>query len=227
MFPDILWLAQHTSIVNRQEQTDMEPDVKVVGGSQIGWVSVSWPFAKLVVSKHQLTLSCLGTYVFEPQQIVALEPHGFIPFFAQGVRIVHSRADYPAKMIFWYLGSPEKLISRIRDVGFLPQSSLGAMPPRKGAPFRWAALITAILVWNALFLLGNPEPMKPRGEFGWPALLATGLLCATTWALPHSQYLQSLVLKPKRSFDEIKSFIGLLRLVSTVLFVAFAVLALT
>lgn len=205
----------------------MEPDVKVVGGSQIGWVSASWPFAKLAVSKHQLTLSCLGTYVFEPHQIASLEPHGFIPFFARGVRIVHSRADYPAKMIFWCLGSPEKLISRIRDVGFLPKGSLAAMPPREGVPFRWAALITAILIWNGLFLLDNPDPMKPGAEFGWPTLLAIGLLCATTWALPHSQYLQSLVLKPKRSFEEIKAFVGLLRLVSTVLFVAFAAVALT
>ena len=82
----------------------MKSDVSAVGGSQIGWVSASWPFAKLVVSKQQLTLSCLGTYVFEPQQIAALEPHGFIPFFARGVRIVHSRADYPAKKIFWCLG---------------------------------------------------------------------------------------------------------------------------
>lgn len=205
----------------------MEPDIKVVGGSQIGWVSASWPFAKLVVSKDQLSLSCLGTYIFEPQQIAALEPHGFIPFFARGVRIVHSRADYPTKMIFWCLGSPEKLISRIRDVGFLPKSSVAAMPPRQDVPFRWAALISAIAAWNALFLLGNPETMEPRGRFGWPILLAIGLLCTTTWALPHSQSLQSLVLKPNRSFDEIKSFVGLLRLVSTILFVAFAALALT
>jgi len=205
----------------------MEPDVRAVGGSQIGWVSASWPFAKLVVSKHHLTLSCLGTYVFEPQQIAALEPHGFIPFFARGVRIIHSRADYPTKMIFWCLGRPERLISRIQDVGFLPKGSLAAMPPREGVPFRWGALITAILVWNALFLLDNPTPMNPRGGFGWPTLMAIGLVCASTWALPHSQYLQSLVLKPKRSFEEIKTFIGLLRLVSTVLFVAFSALALT
>lgn len=205
----------------------MKSDVSAVGGSQIGWVSASWPFAKLVVSKQQLTLSCLGRYVFEPQQIAALEPHGSIPFFARGVRIVHSRADYPAKMIFWCLGSPEKLISRIRDIGFLPKGSVAAMPPREGLPFRWAALITAILVWNALFLLDHQVPLNTRGEFGWPTLLALFLLCATTWALPHSQYLQSLVLKPKRSFEEIKALVGLLRLVSTILLIMLAAISFT
>jgi hypothetical protein len=43
------------------------------------------------------------------------------------------------------------------------------------------------------------------------------------WALPRSQYLQSLVLKPGRSLEEIKSFVGLLRLVSTILFIAFSI----
>lgn len=201
----------------------MPHDFTVIGGSQIGWVSASWPFAKLAVSKEKLTLSCLGTYAFQPDQIAALEPHGAIPFFGRGMRIVHVRADYPAKMVFWYWGSPEKLIARIRGVGFSPAGTVAAMPLRDGIPVRWAAILVIIAIWNGLFLLDNPEPLKVHAQLGWPSLLAVGLLCATAWALPQSRYLQSLVLKPGRSFGEIKSFVSLLRLVSTILFIASAI----
>lgn len=201
----------------------MPQDFAVIGGSQIGWVNASWPFAKLAVSKEKLTLSCLGTYTFQPDQIAALEPHGAIPFFGRGVRIVHVRADYPAKMIFWCPGSPEKLIARIRGAGFSPTGTVAAMPPRNGIPVRWTAILVIIAIWNGLFLLDNPAPLKAHAQLGWPSLLAIGLLCATVWTLPQSQYLQSLVLKPGRSLGEIKPFVGLLRLVSTIMFTAFAI----
>ncbi len=205
----------------------MEREISAVGGAQIGWISATWPFAQLLVSKSKLTLSCLGKYEFEPQQIAEIEPHGSIPFLARGVRIVHTRADYPARLIFWCFGSPESLLSRIRAVGFVAQASRTALPRREGMPLKWAAVIAIVVVWNMLFLLDHAGERKPPGEFGWPTLLAIGLLCATAWSLPQSPFLQSLVLKPDRSMDEIKAFVWLLRLVSTLMFVAFTTITVT
>ena len=189
----------------------------------MGWVNASWPFAKLSASRQQLVLSSFGSYTFEPQQVVALEPHGSIPIFARGIRIVHSRSDLPAKIVFWCFGSPERLIARIRDTGLMPQGTLASIPKRNGIPVRLLAMLVAFVVWNGLFLLDNPLPLTELGEPGWFSLLAIGLLCATAWALPYSNQLQSLLLKPGCSFGEIRAAVFLVRLISSILFVAFLV----
>ena len=50
------------------------------GGARVGWLSASWPMAKLSVSEEALTLkvSILGTFEFRRGQIIRLTKCGFI-----------------------------------------------------------------------------------------------------------------------------------------------------
>jgi hypothetical protein len=98
------------------------------GGAQIGRINASWPFATLSVSRRSLTISRpLGrSYTFAPEQVVALEPYGWIPILQRGVRIVHANPRYPARIIFVGFQSPERLIERIRAAQFIPAASAHA-----------------------------------------------------------------------------------------------------
>lgn len=202
-----------------------EVSFSTTGGARIGWVNASWPFAKLDVSASSLTVSSgfFGTYAFTPAQVVALEPYGVIPLIGRGVKIVHGHPEYPAKIIFWCFGDPERLIARIRGVGFVPSCSSAATAIGRGIPVRWASILAAVVLWNALFILDGFLPGRARGAPG-PlviAAMAVAFLCAH--ALPRSTLLQSLVLKEGRSVDEIRAPLALLRLVTGLLLLSFLV----
>ena len=83
------------------------------GGARIGWVNASWPFARLTVSADKLALASLGTYEFSPLQVVSVEPYGSIPLLSSGIRIIHNRADYPEKIIFWCMGNRSRVLAEI------------------------------------------------------------------------------------------------------------------
>jgi hypothetical protein len=98
------------------------------GGAQIGRINASWPFGTLSVSRRSLTISgpLSRSYIFTPEQVVALEPCGWIPILQRGVRIVHANPRYPARIIFVGFQSPERLIERIRAAQFIPAASAQA-----------------------------------------------------------------------------------------------------
>src|SRR4051812_83748 len=102
----------------------MGASLPVRGGAHIGWTHASWPLATLSITEGRLLLSVLllGTYTFEPAEVIALERQGTVPFFTTGVRIVHSRLDIPRIIVFSGGGDPEKLTDRIRLAGFQPRS---------------------------------------------------------------------------------------------------------
>jgi hypothetical protein len=94
-------------------------EFSVTGGMRVGWLHATWPFARLTVSETGLRLSGLmsGSYSFAPGEVVSLDRIG-IPFLSSAIQIVHNRADYPSKIIFWGIGSTEDLLARIRETGF-------------------------------------------------------------------------------------------------------------
>jgi hypothetical protein len=186
----------------------------VRGGAQLGWVNASWPFGRLSVSPRSLTISSpfSRSYVFEPEQVVALEPCGWIPILQRGVRIVHANPRYPSRIVFVGFQSPERLIDRMRQAGFVPAQPDTRAPRRPGLPIRGSFVLLLAAVGAMLFLLDGVGPGRWAG--GPSMVLALALLYAAASALPRSTWLQSWVLKPDRSADEIRGALQLIRLAS-------------
>ena len=188
----------------------------VRGGAQLGWINASWPFGQLAVSPRSLTISSplSRSYVFEAEQVVALEPCGWIPILQRGVRIVHSNPRYPSRIIFIGFQSPDRLIERIRRAGFIPAAPDTRVRARPGLPIRGSVLPLLVAVCVIPFLLDGVIPWRRAGGPAPSTLLAPALLYAAASALPRSTQLRSWVLKPGRSVDEIRPALNLLRLVS-------------
>jgi hypothetical protein len=142
-------------------------EITVTGGARIGIVNATWPFAKLSASPVRLRLTCvLDSYDFEPRDVVSLERYGSIPLFSNGIRILHARADYPSKIIFWCMGNPEELNNRIREAGFMPTAPASSEIRWRGIPFRWAWILLFIVVWSGLFLLNGAVPHGSKNQPG-------------------------------------------------------------
>ena len=196
----------------------MPASICVRGGLRVGWLHASWPLARLVASERSLSVSArlLGSYEFTPDQVVALEPHGGVPVVGRGIRVVHSRPDYPRRIVFWHGGHPERLVARIqREAGFLPRSTIAAAPAaRDGGPVRPRAIVVAVATWIVLGLLGGLAHRAggtPPGPF--PFLLL-GSVFVGTWALRRSAGVQTWVVKPGRSVGEIQAVLSVLQFVS-------------
>lgn len=87
---------------------------KKIGGIRAGMMNATWPFATLKVKNGELVISCIyGTYSFFKEDLLDIQPYVMIPFFGQGVKINHTKKKYPSNLIFWYFGSPKKLVTEI------------------------------------------------------------------------------------------------------------------
>jgi hypothetical protein len=76
-------------------------------------------------------------------------------------------------------------------------------------------------MWNAVFILGAAAP--PTNPLTIHALLPIALAFVVALAIPRSQRLQALVLRPGRHVGEMMPVLRLLAVVTGVLLVAFTV----
>lgn len=196
-------------------------EFSIRGGARIGWVNASWPFATLTLSRGRLTLSSLGRYEFEPAQVVSIERYGSIPFLASGLRINHNRADYPEKVIFWCMGSRDRILEQITRSGFSPKGHENVKP--RGFPIRWSVILAFLLIWNALFLLDGSFSFSEPKEPGPFVLIALILVFAFSTAVKRSATLQQILLRKDHHVGEIKAFLVLLQLVSGLLSLIFGI----
>src|SRR4030095_3055997 len=115
----------------------MNGTIAFTGGARLGWVQATWPFGRLSISPGQLTISLafVGRYTFAPSDVSALERCGIA---ANGVRIVHTRSDYPQTVIFWCGGRVERVLDAATRAGFHERVPPSARP--RGMPFRWVAI---------------------------------------------------------------------------------------
>jgi hypothetical protein len=123
---------------------------------------------------------------------------------------VHANPRYPSRIVFVGFQSPERLIERMHQAGFVPAMPDTRVPRRPGLPIRGSAVLLLVAVCAMLFLLSR----GPAGGPGPSMLLVLALLYAAASALPQSRWLQSWVLNPGRSVDEIRRPLQLLRLAS-------------
>ena len=161
----------------------------------------------------------IGSYTFAPDQVARLESYGSVPLVGKGIRIVHTRPDYAAKIIFWSFRDPDRVVDDIRRLGFLLQASSAIVPARSGMPFRWSAVIMFIVVWNLLFVLDGFVPWKEPKLPGLFVQLALGLAFSLAVVIQRSKTMQYWVLQPGRSVGEIRPFLLLLQIVSGFLLV--------
>lgn len=191
-------------------------DVSFRGGSRIGWVNASYPFARLTCTRERLVLSSFGAHEFTPDQVVSFGTFGSVPLLANGLAIEHNRLDYPARMVFWCPGSRDKVLEEIRRTGFVPRGQPVERP--RGMPFRWSFAIGVVLLWN-LLLIGNVRdmldfPPSHRLSFGpgMPAACAMAFLLAT--GLKLSGRLQRLAIAPGHTLGEVRGMLTLLQMVA-------------
>ena len=196
---------------------------KATGGARIGWVNASWPLARLSVTEKELSLkvSLFGIYKFTPEQVVRLEPHGSIPLISSGIQVVHNKADSPQTLIFWCVGSRDRLLEEIRRSGFKPSGKAAAVPLQTGMPWRWSFIVAAVLLLNALFL-ADRFIVKVQHGTGPLSVAAMAIIFATSIGLMRSEFVQSLALKPGRSAEEILPMARLLTMISGFMLVMFA-----
>jgi hypothetical protein len=204
----------------------MSTSFSATGGANVGWVNATWPLARLKSSSSKLELSVLllGKYEFTPDQVVFIDQHSIIPVLGWGVRIHHSRTDYPKRIIFWSLDSPSHVLKGISQSGFNSTSTIAGPPQRTGIPIRWSAIVVAILAWNIPFLISFAFLGREFGQLSPVMLIPLIGAFTASIALMKVPGFQACVMKPKRSVGEILPFVRLLAFVSGILSVAYAII---
>lgn len=212
--------------------SDPAPTYSVTGGARIGFVNYSWPMATLNATADRLTIATslfgllgMGTYSFGKDQVLSMESCGWLPVLGQGVRIHHTVAGYPAKMIFW--GNPQKTLAGIAAVGFVPapaHAGILQQRPNPGFPLRWLPLLVLAIIWNGLFLLAGNGP-SAAFDPGLPVVLALGLFFAVSMTALRSPAVQKIFLKPGRHFGEVRNAFVLTACITGFMAVIFGVLA--
>jgi hypothetical protein len=191
------------------------------GGARLGWVHATWPFGRLKVSRDQLTISLaiVGQYTFAPSEVSELQRCGIA---SNGVRIVHTRSDYPETIIFWCGTRAQRVLDAATRAGFgarVPASP----PPRRGMPFRWIAVAQVVVAWNVLgFLDQGLHPWSEPRLPGPMMLAALGMLLGVAFGIQISEAAQAWALKPGRSVSEVAPFLRLVQLIGGFLFAGFA-----
>ncbi len=86
------------------------------GGGEIGGFYNSWPFGSVTVSAGSLTVSALKRVTFTLDEVIVVEPFGWIPLLWEGVRIHHRKNGYGD--VRFYSPRRAPLLDAITDAGF-------------------------------------------------------------------------------------------------------------
>jgi hypothetical protein len=181
------------------------------GGARLGWVQATWPFGRLSISPAQLTISLafVGRYTFAPSDVARLEQCGIA---SNGVRIVHTRSDYPETVIFRCGGRVQRVLDAAIRAGF--DAQVPSSPRPRGMPFRWVAIAQVVVASNILvFLDRGLHPWRASRPPGLLSIAALGMLLGVVFAIQVSEAAQSWALKPGRSVSEVAPFLRLVQLI--------------
>jgi len=178
-----------------------------IGGASVGEMRLPRPLANLSVNYNQLTLNVflLAKYKFCPQQIISLEKTW------GGIRIRHTIAEYPANIVF-LTRNTQSLFDRIKQAGFLPAAEVEDFPRRDGSPIYWQVVVLAIVLWNIFLLVCANYSYLDFSIAGLSFPFLFVLLVSIL--VQRSRFIQSFVLKPNRSVEEVAPVFRLLALIS-------------
>jgi len=194
--------------------------IKRRGGAQVGWVNATWPLAGIEIGHGKLQVTSMGTYDFTPNEVTAVEPVGAIPVLSQGIRIHHTKTQYPERVVFYTMSGRQKILGAIEAAGFRVGQPVDQA--RRGFPLRWPAIIGVIVLWNLLFLLENRGSGKSPSLPGPYTFLALAMVFGLATLLPKSERLQEFFMRDGRDVGEISPVLRLVQLIT-----GFMLLALT
>ena len=175
------------------------------GGAWIGGVSATWPLASMQVEPGALTVSAFGEYTFTPSEVDAIEPIGSLPILSTGIRIHHTKPNYPERIIFYSGGRRESLLHAVRAAGF--RVGQPTFQHERGSPVKISAIVVFVLIWNALVWFG-------RDSSGKGFLLALAFAFVVSTLLPYSSRLQNLIMQDGRDVGEIRNALRLFQLIT-------------
>ncbi|MEO9966804.1 MAG: hypothetical protein ABJF11_13485 [Reichenbachiella sp.] len=203
-------------------------ELKETGGARIGMAKATWPFATLTVNQNRLSLnaSVIGNLTFKSSDIISVETYKAVPLLGQGIRIHHRVKNYKEKVIFWTFKSPQELIKKIEQTGFLnntapisteEEQEIAKQQSVGGFPIKTWFAIAVVLVWNLLFLYD----FQNRGEGDMPigngSKYALAFVFGTGLLLLISEPFRRLVLKDGRTLNDIKKFVLFLMFITGIM----------
>lgn len=209
----------------------------LTGGARIGMANASFPFASLYVDHTVLKINAtiIGNLVFQPKDIISIQPYKSFSILGRGIKITHRVANYSSEVIFWTLKNPNTVLNEIEKTGFLSNTSseisaqdleILKQQQEGGFPIKKSAVIFYIAAWNILFLFniipsffyGKTE--SPIQGTGIPAAL--GLVFFSSVLVLFSKSFQKIILKENCSLTSNKKFVYFLAFISGILFIAFS-----
>ena len=214
----------------------MNEKFTLTGGARIGSSNATYPFADLYVDKEILKLnaSIIGNLIFEPKDIISIEPYASIPLIGQGIKINHRVEKYNSKVIFWTFKDPNFVITEIQKTGFMTNTNslinledLKIIEERnqEGFPLKKSVVIFFIVAWNLLFLSDIiPFLLKDKIEgspIGTGINLAIGLIFVSSILAIVAEKFRKIILKQNKNFDDIKKFAYFVAFISGIMFIAF------
>ena len=207
----------------------MSENFTLTGGARIGRANATFPFASLFVDKDvmKINASIVGNLLFQPQDIVSIEPYTSIPILGQGIKINHRVENYNPKVIFWTFKDPGFVINEIKKVGFLDNINTNIRladtviikrQQQGGFPIKTSVAILFTIAWNLLFLsdiipffLQNKQEGSPIGN---GIKMAIALLLVTSILALVSDTFRKIILKEGRELNDIKKFVYFTILIS-------------
>jgi len=212
----------------------MNKPFTLTGGAKIGNANASFPFANLSVDKDVLKInaSFVGNLIFQPKDIISIEPYTKIKLFGQGIKINHRIGTYNSTVIFWSFKTPDYVISEIKKVGFLDninniesnaEASIIRRQEQGGFPIKKPVAIIFVVLWNILFL-SDIIPFflhlnNERNLIGNGVRMAIGLLLITSLLTLISGGFRKMILKEGVYLDDIYRFVMFIIFVSSLMLI--------
>lgn len=184
----------------------------------------------------KINASIVGNLIFQPKDIISIQPYTFIPLIGQGIKINHRIENYDSNVIFWTFKNPNFVIGEIKRTGFLQNinseinsNDLEILKKQTegGFPIKKSVAIFFVIAWNLLFLSDLIpfflDEKKEGSPIGIGMNLAIGLIFMSSILTIVSEKFRKIILKENRNFEDIKKFVYFIALISGIMFIAFTI----